>query len=178
MSDLDNIIQQIGDNSAPPVHLWKPDFCGDINIHIDAQGVWFHEGTPIGRESLVNLFASVLWYEDDEYYLVTPVEKMRITVDDVPFIVVNAGCTGGRWVAATKPVNSIMISEANPVELRCYKGDWVPYLCVRYNLWARVNRNVYYQWIDAALAFQGECDPAQGLSLTSGTYRFPIAKEL
>src|SRR5215471_4270306 len=72
----------------PPVHLWNPPFCGDLDMRIAADGTWFYLKTPIGRPALVKLFASVLKREGDKYYLVTPVEKCGITVDDVPFLAV------------------------------------------------------------------------------------------
>jgi hypothetical protein len=72
----------------PPVHLWNPAHCGDIDIVIKKNGLWFHEGTPIGREALVRLFSTVLRKDPDGFHLVTPVEKMRITVEDAPFIAV------------------------------------------------------------------------------------------
>src|SRR6266699_6608674 len=72
----------------PPVHLWNPPFCGDLDMRIAADGTWFYLKTPIGRAALVKLFASVLKREGDEYFLVTPVEKCGIVVDDVPFVAV------------------------------------------------------------------------------------------
>src|SRR5258705_13809632 len=70
----------------PPVHLWNPAHCGEIDIVIKRDGVWFHEGTPIGREALVRLFSTVLRKDPDGIHLVTPVEKLKITVEDAPFI--------------------------------------------------------------------------------------------
>ena len=72
----------------PPVHLWNPPFCGDLDMRIAADGTWFYMKTPIGRPALVKLFASVLWREGEKYFLKTPVEKIGITVDDAPFTAV------------------------------------------------------------------------------------------
>src|ERR1700742_376910 len=77
----------------PPVHLWHPAHCGDIDIVIKKNGLWFHEGTPIGREALVRLFSTVLRKDPDGFHLVTPVEKMRITVEDAPFVAVRVDAT-------------------------------------------------------------------------------------
>ena len=77
-----------GGKGLPPVHLWNPPFCGDIDMRIAADGTWFYQKTPIGRPALVKLFASVLKREDEKYFLVTPVEKVGITVDDAPFLAV------------------------------------------------------------------------------------------
>src|SRR6185312_125854 len=83
----------------PPVHLWNPPFCGDLDIRIASDGTWFYLKTPIGRPALVKLFASVLKREANNYFLVTPVEKVGITVDDAPFVAVEMQAedqTGGR----------------------------------------------------------------------------------
>ena len=90
--DLTRFQQQLKGTSSktrplPPVEKWDPDFCGDINLTIALDGRWFYEGSPIGRASLVQLFASVLKREGDSYFLVTPVEKVGITVEDTPFLV-------------------------------------------------------------------------------------------
>ncbi len=81
---------------APPVHLWNPPFCGDLDMRIAADGTWFYLKTPIGRASLVRLFASVLKREGDKYFLVTPVEKCGIVVDDAPFLAVELRVIGRR----------------------------------------------------------------------------------
>src|ERR1051326_4326345 len=77
-----------GAGRLPPVHLWNPPFCGDLDMRIAADGTWFYMKTPIGRHALVKLFASVLKREGEKYFLVTPVEKVGITVDDAPFTAV------------------------------------------------------------------------------------------
>ena len=84
-SGLDGVAQSVkaaGERGLPPVHLWNPPHCGEIDIRIRKDGVWFHEGTPIGREALVRLFSTVLRLDPDGYHLVTPVEKMKIAVED------------------------------------------------------------------------------------------------
>src|SRR6267142_5503879 len=90
-----------GGGRLPPVHLWNPPFCGDLDMRIAADGTWYYLKTPIGRPALVKLFASVLKREGDRYFLVTPVEKCGITVDEAPFLAVElavepAGPTNGR----------------------------------------------------------------------------------
>ncbi|NEU34289.1 DUF1285 domain-containing protein, partial [bacterium LRH843] len=78
----------------PPVHLWNPPFCGDLDIRIARDGTWFYLGTPFGRPELVRLFSTILRKDDDKYFLVTPVEKVGITVDDAPFVAVDFDVTG------------------------------------------------------------------------------------
>ena len=78
----------------PPVHLWNPEFCGDLDMRIARDGIWFYLGTPIGRFELVKLFSTILRKDGDEYFLVTPVEKVGITVDDAPFVAVDFDAAG------------------------------------------------------------------------------------
>src|SRR5438034_3478317 len=85
--------KQAPGRGLPPVHLWNPAHCGEIDIVIKKNGLWFHEGTPIGREALVRLFSTVLRRDPDGFHLVTPVEKMRITVEDAPFVAVRVDQT-------------------------------------------------------------------------------------
>ncbi|WP_313327836.1 DUF1285 domain-containing protein, partial [Stutzerimonas balearica] len=70
----------------PPVHLWNPPFCGDLDMRVARDGTWYYLGTPIGRPAMVRLFSSVLRRDDDRYFLVTPVEKVGIQVEDAPFV--------------------------------------------------------------------------------------------
>ena len=78
----------------PPVHLWNPPFCGDLDMRIARDGTWFYLGTPIGRPELVRLFSTILRKDGDKYFLVTPVEKVGITVDDAPFVAVDFEAAG------------------------------------------------------------------------------------
>jgi len=145
--------QRAGGKGPPPVHLWNPPFCGDIDMRIAADGTWFYLGTPIGRPALVKLFASVLKREGDAYFLVTPVEKVGIRVDDAPFMAVE-----------------MMIDDGAPrrvLNLRTNVDDWIacgpdhrlrfepeagtgglkPYLHVRSDLWAKVTRTLFYDLV-------------------------------
>jgi len=87
--DLAKTLSSAVKKGPPPVHLWNPPFCGDLDIRIARNGLWYYLGTPIGRMPLVKLFASVLRKDGDDYFLVTPVEKIGITVDDAPFVAVD-----------------------------------------------------------------------------------------
>src|SRR6266480_1373033 len=88
IDDIAGIARQEGRKGPPPVHLWNPPFCGNLDMRITADGTWYYLGTPIGRPALVKLFASVLKRDDDKYYLVTPMEKVGIIVEDAPFLAV------------------------------------------------------------------------------------------
>jgi len=173
MSRIQEIAAQISQQSTPPVHLWKPAEVGEIDIFINAQGEWFHEGDLIERDQLVRLFASILWFEKNSYYLVTPVEKLKIQVADVPFLVHQAEQVERSWAVVTNVHQQIIISEQNPVALRMYEGQALPYINVRYDLWARVNRSIYFQWVTLAMDSPQESDNV--LRLSSDDYAFDVA---
>ncbi len=139
-----------------PVHLWNPDFCGDIDMRIARDGSWFYMGTPIGRKPLVKLFASVLRKDGDQYFLVTPVEKIGITVEDVPFNAVSFDVRGegeSQVIRFTTNVDDVVeVGPDNPIVVRVDpdSGEPSPYVLVRTNLQALIVRSVFYQLIDLA----------------------------
>ena len=139
---------------APPVHLWNPPFCGDLDMRIAADGTWFYLKTPIGRPALVKLFASVLKREGKKYFLVTPVEKCGITVEDAPFLAVELKLDDGErgqilhfrtnvdeWVACGR-------DHALRFEPERETGGLKPYIHVRRDLWAKVTRALFYDLVD------------------------------
>ena len=174
--DLNSLQKQLNqeEGKLPPVENWDPDFCGDIDMQIRHDGSWFYMGTPIGRKSLVHLFSKVLKREGDNYFLVTPVEKVGIQVEDVPFIITRCEHQDEHLVFTTNCEDTLVVGEDHPVELHQDKvsGAVLPYVQVRRNLWARLNRNVFYQ-----LAEIGK-EVSQGdkvvVQLTSGRYHFSL----
>lgn len=173
MNRLEEIAAQIESQSRSPVHLWKPTNVGAIDMRIDGNGFWFHEGEPILRDKLAALFASILWYENGQYYLVTPAEKLSIDVEDTPFLIHQMERVDDTWVAVTNMHEQIIIGDQHPVTLREYQGQWLPYVNVRYDLWARLNRSIYYQWVTEAMELSG--DDSEELWLHSGAYRFRLS---
>ncbi|MGX7742439.1 DUF1285 domain-containing protein [Rhodopseudomonas parapalustris] len=137
----------------PPVHLWNPPFCGDLDMRIAADGTWFYLGTPIGRPALVRLFSTVLKREGDKHFLVTPVEKVGITVDDAPFLAVEMvkdQDDRGPLLRFRTNVDDWVACDADH-RLRfevAADGGVTPYLHVRADLWAKVTRAVYYDLVD------------------------------
>ena len=101
----------------PPVHLWNPDNCGEIDIVIRADGLWLHEGTPIGRPQLVRLFSTVLRKDPDGFYLVTPVEKLKLTVEDAPFTAVRADREGEALVFHTNVGDRVEAGPEHPIRV-------------------------------------------------------------
>ncbi|HEY1475674.1 MAG TPA: DUF1285 domain-containing protein [Pseudolabrys sp.] len=145
----------------PPVHLWNPPFCGDIDMRIAADGTWFYQKTPIGRPALVKLFASILKREGDKYFLVTPVEKVGVQVEDAPFLAVEMKVDGQE--------QRLLLGLPAPhvLNFRTNVDDWVeagpghalrfeveatgglkPYLHVRRELWAKVTRALFYDLVE------------------------------
>ncbi|MCX7324675.1 MAG: DUF1285 domain-containing protein [Hyphomicrobiales bacterium] len=139
-----------GKRGVAPVESWNPPFCGDIDMRIAADGAWFYMGTPIGRPALVRLFASVLKREDGRYFLVTPVEKIGIVVDDAPFQAVEMGVDGAgdRRVLSFRTNVDDIVTVASEHALRFERDahDGVrPYVHVRRDLWARLTRAVTHE---------------------------------
>jgi uncharacterized protein len=137
-----------------PVQLWNPPYCGDIDMRIAADGTWFYQGTPIGRPALVRLFASILKREGEQYFLVTPVEKCGIVVEDAPFMAVEmqAGEGGaGRELRFRTNVNDwVACGPEHPLrfEPEVATGGLKPYVRVRSSLWAKVTRAVWYDLVE------------------------------
>ncbi|WP_271067821.1 DUF1285 domain-containing protein [Caulobacter sp. NIBR1757] len=163
-----------GPKGLPPVHLWNPAHCGDIDIVIRKDGLWFHEGSPIGREALVRLFSTVLRKDPDGYHLVTPVEKMRITVEDAPFIAVRVDREGDSLKFLTNVGDEVIAGPDNPirVEVDPQTGEPRPYVHVRRGLEARIARPVFYELVELAT----EHDTPEGpvLAVTSDGAVFPV----
>lgn len=149
---MDRLVSALGGGKTrglPPVERWNPPFCGDIDIRIAADGTWYYLGTPIGRPALVKLFSSVLRKDGDDYVLVTPVEKLGITVEDAPFQAVEMAVDGegdGRSLAFRTQVDDVVSAgPEHPIRFeRSDKGGLKPYVHVRRDLWARVTRAVTY----------------------------------
>lgn len=142
----------------PPVHLWNPPHCGAIDIRIRGDGVWLHEGSPIARPELVRLFASVLRKDPEGYCLVTPVEKLLIQVDDLPFRAVAVEATTTGLLFTTDAGDTVDVGPEFPlvVETDGETGEPAPRLRVRADLWARVARSVFYELVDMASVEDGQ----------------------
>lgn len=178
LEGLTGALAQAGKGS-PPVHLWNPPFCGDLDMRIAADGTWFYQGTPIGRPALVRLFASVLKREGDRYFLVTPVEKVGLTVEDAPFLavelqvqpapagdVLNFRTNVDDWVACD--ADHGLRFDPQPAT-----GGLKPYLHVRRGLWAKVVRPVFYELV--ARGEERDLNGQRMFGVASGTEFFAMA---
>ncbi|MCG8391480.1 MAG: DUF1285 domain-containing protein [Pseudomonadales bacterium] len=144
------------ETGLPPVHQWKPERHADIDMRIARDGTWYYQGSPIERERMVALFSTILLREGDDYFLITPVEKLRIQVDDVPFIATEvqrldeAGTP--RLIFTTNVGSHVVAGQKHPIRVETDNdtGEPSPYLLVRDNLEALIGRSAFYQLVDWA----------------------------
>ncbi|MGG7643338.1 DUF1285 domain-containing protein [Rhodovulum sp. YNF3179] len=166
------------EKGPPPVHLWNPAFCGDLDMRIARDGTWFYLGTPIGRKPLVKLFSSILRKDGDAYFLVTPVEKVGITVEDAPFVAIDFEVDGdGRDQSLTFLTNVDDVVTAGPdhpirVARDPETGEPSPYVLVRANLEALIDRKSFYRLVD--IGTHEERDGTGWFGVWSGGDFFPI----
>ena len=172
---LTEVARAVAEKRLPPVEKWNPTHCGDSDMRIARDGTWFHQGSPIGRIEMVRLFSTILRREPDgRHVLVTPGEKLDITVDDAPFLAVevkNEGSGIERMLAFRLNTGELVVADHRHA-LRfeeCDDGPH-PYLQVRDGLEALVARPVYYEL--AEMALQDGSDP---LGVWSGGAFFPMA---
>jgi len=174
---LDRVSQaakQAPGRGLPPVHLWNPAHCGEIDIVIKKNGLWFHEGTPIGREALVRLFSTVLRKDPDGVYLVTPVEKMKITVEDAPFVAVRVDRAGAALTFLTNVGDVVEAGPDNAIRVEMDPGSGAPhpYLHVRRGLEALIARPVFYELVE--MAEERETPEGPRLGVASNGAWFPV----
>src|SRR5215472_237474 len=162
----------------PPVHLWNPPFCGDLDMRIARDGSWYYMGTPIGRAALVRLFSTILKREDGKYFLVTPVEKVGIRVDDAPFLAVEMirenSATGPLLRFRTNVDDWVNCDSAHGLRFKTSReGGLTPYLHVRADLWAKVTRALYYDLVD--MGEERMIDGRAMFGVESAGFFFPMA---
>lgn len=161
----------------PPVHLWNPPFCGDLDIRIARDGTWFYLGTPIGRPELVRLFSTILRRDGDDYFLITPVEKVGITVDDAPFVAVDFESEGTGAAQTlrfeTNVGDHVTAGPDHPIRVTRdpETGEPSPYVLVRANLEALIDRKSFYRLVDIGDRNEG------WFGLWSGGQFFPVIPE-
>ncbi|MGR3467653.1 MAG: DUF1285 domain-containing protein [Shimia sp.] len=173
-----------GKRGAPPVDQWDPPFCGDLDMRIARDGTWFYQGTPIGRPGLVKLFSSIIRKDGDAYFLVTPVEKVGITVDDAPFVAQDFEATGEGdaqvLTFSTHVGDTAVAGPDHPIRVTrdAETGEPSPYVLIRRNLKALIDRKSFYRLVD--LGETRMHDGAEWFGISSSGVFFPIvpAKEL
>jgi hypothetical protein len=168
-----------GKGAGPaPVHLWNPPFCGDLDMRIARDGTWFYLGTPIGRPALVKLFSNIIKLEDGKYFLVTPVEKVGITVDDAPFVAVDFTAAGQGDVQVlefeTQVGDRVQAGPDHPIRMvrEAETGEPSPYVMVRAGLEALIDRKSFYRLVD--LGTHHNHQGQDWFGLWSGGQFFPV----
>ena len=175
-------VQAAAKKGPPPVHLWNPPYCGEIDMRIARDGTWFHEGTPIGRMPLVKLFSSILRIEDGKYFLVTPVEKVGIVVDDAPLLAIDFEVEGEGEAQVlrffTKTDDEVVANAENPIRATrdAQTGEPAPYVHVRRGLEALIDRKSFYRLVD--LGVHHEVDGESWFGLWSEGSFFPVIPSL
>ena len=174
-------ISKYEDKKFPPVHLWNPPLCENVEMCIDREGRWFFMNSPIGRERMVKLFSKVLRLDEDgEYYLVTPVEKIRVEVEERPFLIIDYQLIkkGKEQLISfeTNTSDIFLLDKDHPitVSVNPKTGEPKPYVLVRSNLEGIISRNIYYKLIE--LAKTKKVAGEQILVLKSGNQDFEIGR--
>lgn len=199
LSSLDTLSQYLKDSASerqgraiPPLDKWHPEQIDDMDLVIKANGEWWHEGGHMTRQSLVSLFATILWKEENEgvieYFLKTPVQKLRIQVEDVPLLINDVGIVtedGVSWLEFTTTTGDVVrLDELHPIELRPYQTNDStqggedniqirPYMLVRNDLEALIGRNTFYHLTEI-----GELTEQNGdtiLTLQSGGQSYQLS---
>lgn len=142
------------ERKLPPVHLWNPDYCGEIDMRIARDGVWFYNGSPIGRLPLVQLFSTILRKDPERYVLVTPVERVGIVVEDAPFLAVemrrSEGPEGQILAFRTNVEDWVEAGPDHPMRFEPGDSEGLkPYVHIRADLWALVKRALFYDLVEA-----------------------------
>ncbi len=174
------VLQQLATQAVQAATTdWNPPFCGEIDLHIRRDGRWWYQGTPIERSALVRLFASVLRREGEGYFLVTPVEKVGIRVDDAPFVAIDLQVEGEGMAQClcftTQIGDRVMAGAEHPLRFVTHPktGEPSPYVLIRSGLEALIHRNLFYQLVE--LAVPGEVAGRTWHGVWSGGVFFPIA---
>ena len=175
------IKKYIKESEPAPVHLWNPPYCGELDIRITRDGNWHYNRSPIGRKRLVKLFSNILKKEGDFYYLVTPVEKIKIQVDDAPFLIVDIE---SKTVNGTQEITFLTNTETefslglkNPLRIlfKNHTQEPSPYVVVRKNLEGLIDRKTFYRLIEKSDFYSHK--GASWLGIWSQNVFFPILEE-
>jgi hypothetical protein len=164
------LVARIKTKGPAPVHLWDPPFCGDMDMRIAKDGIWYHQDRPIRRPTMVRLFASILRLDDDgEYYLVTPIEKVRIQVEDCPYVIIAMEVEGGgssQNLQFETNTGEVFIAGAEHgicIEVDELTAEPHPFVHVRSGLNGLINRAVFYRLVELVECKLGDAGSEQGV---------------
>jgi len=176
-AELLNSVNSI-EEKYPPVHLWNPDLCEGVEMRIDREGNWFYQGSIIGRDKLKILFSKILKFENGKYYLVTPVEKVPVTVDLAPYMIVDYEVDSDHKniILKTNLDLSIPLDKDHKLELKNIGDEHIPFVHVRNNIEGFISRSVYYSLIEIAL--NQDNGSSDQLTLKSFDYDFNLGQTI
>ena len=153
--DFSDLLQSVNsiEEKYPPVHLWNPDLCEGVEMKIDREGNWFYQGSIIGRDKLKILFSRILKFEDGNYYLVTPIEKVLVKVDLAPYMIIDYEVDSDHEniILKTNLDLSIPLNQEHKLEVKKIGDEHIPFVHVRNNIEGFISRSVYYALIEIAL---------------------------
>ena len=172
-SDLLQSVNSI-EEKYPPVHLWNPDLCEGVEMKIDREGNWFYQGSIISRDKLKILFSRILKLEEDKYFLVTPIEKVPVTVDLAPYMIVDYEVDANKTkiILKTNLELSIPLDKEHKLELKRVGDENIPFIEVRDGIKGFLSRSVYYSLVDIAIG--QENDSSGELTLKSFNCMFSL----
>ena len=179
-----SVARQLTKKGPPPVHLWDPPFCGDLDMRIARDGTWYYLGTPIGRFELVKLFSSIIRKDEDKYYLVTPAEKVGIKVDDAPFVAVDFVTIGKgsnqTLTFETQVGDKVQLNKENSLRVLIDKnsGEPKPYIHIRSGLEALIDRKSFYRLIEICSTNTNNKEEWFGLWSNKNFFPIILASEL
>lgn len=175
---LEQLIKHAQQLPAYDLASWKPKFHGDMDLVINADGTWFHQGSAIMKPKIMQLFGRLLQRQaNGDYWIITPVDAFRVTVEDLPFVIVSADYVQqknlGFWQFTSNTGDQVTLSQADQLRVtHDLKDQPKPQLWVREGLWGRINRAVFYQ---LALACElVETPQGNYAELASGAHRYPF----
>jgi uncharacterized protein len=184
MVNVESFIQSIGDKPLPPVENWDPNYCGELDLIIKANGTWLYNGTPLTRHKMKHLFSRIIKKENDNYFLVTPVEKVSIQVEWQPFMIIDYDKITEDDKLIYQFVdnfdNRVSLTDLSQLQLDTLslndqQAQILPTIRIRHNLFAGFSRSCYYRLMDEAqISLQGDQHQAQitsnGLTFCLGCY--------
>lgn len=179
-----SVARQLTKKGHPPVHLWDPPFCGDLDMRIARDGTWYYLGTPIGRFELVKLFSSIIRKDEDKYFLVTPAEKVGIKVDDAPFVAVdfvtNGKGSNQTLTFETHVGDKVQLNKENSLRVLIDKksGEPKPYIHIRSGLEALIDRKSFYRLIEICSTNTNNKEEWFGLWSNKNFFPIILASEL
>ena len=178
--DFSDLLQSVNsiEEKYPPVHLWNPDLCEGVEMKIDREGNWFYQNSIIGRDKLKILFSRILKLEEGKYFLVTPVEKVPVTVDLAPYMIVDYEVDSDHKniILKTNLDLSIPLDKDHKLELKNIGDEHIPFVHVRNNIEGFISRSVYYSLIEIAL--NQDNGSSDQLTLKSFDYDFNLGQTI